>query len=92
VNYLIDTNVISEVRKGPCCNAHVANWFEVIDDASIYVSVLVLGEIRRGIERSRSRNPTKARALESWLIAVTTSFASPGSYPLIMPWLTNGVA
>jgi len=74
VNYLIDTNVISEVRKGARCNPHVAGWYETIDDASIYLSVLVLGEIRRGIERARAKDPTRARALESWLAAITKSF------------------
>jgi hypothetical protein len=76
VNYLIDTNVISEVRKGTGCNPNVAAWFESIDDDSLYLSVLVLGEIRRGVERSRSKDLRKARALESWLISVSTSFAS----------------
>lgn len=74
MNYLIDTNVISEVRKGARCNPHVAGWYETIDDASIYLSVLVLGEIRRGIERSRANDPTRARALESWLVAIAKSF------------------
>lgn len=74
MNYLIDTNVISEVRKGARCNPHVAGWYETIDDASIYLSVLVLGEIRRGIERARAKDPTRARALESWLAAITKSF------------------
>jgi predicted nucleic acid-binding protein len=76
VNYLIDTNVISEVRKGLRCNPNVTAWFEAVDDDSLYLSVLVLGEIRRGVERSRSKDPRKARALESWLISVATSFAS----------------
>lgn len=76
MNYLIDTNVISEVRKGSRCNPHVASWYEMIDDASIYLSVLVLGEIRRGIERSRPNDPTKASALERWLVTVTASFES----------------
>ena len=51
MNYLIDTNIISEVRKGSGCNPNVARWYEKIDDASLYLSVLVLGEIRKGIER-----------------------------------------
>ena len=76
MNYLIDTNVISEVRKGVRCNSNVTAWFEAVDDDSLYLSVLVLGEIRRGVERSRSKDPRKARALESWLIAVGTSYAS----------------
>lgn len=76
MNFLIDTNVISEVRKGASCNPYVAAWFEAVDEANLYVSVLVLGEIRRGVERSRSKDPRKARALETWLMTVGTSFAS----------------
>jgi predicted nucleic acid-binding protein len=44
-------------------------------DESIYVSVLVLGEIRKGIERARSTNPDQARALEKWLSTLSQSFA-----------------
>ncbi len=76
MNYLIDTNVISEVRKGASCNPNVAAWFETVGDGSLYLSVLVLGEIRRGVERSRAKYPRKARALESWLISISTSYAS----------------
>jgi toxin FitB len=52
VNYLIDVNIISEVRKGAKCNANVAAWYASIDDAEIYLSVLVLGEISKGVERA----------------------------------------
>lgn len=75
MNYLLDTNIISEVRKGRDCDPHVATWYELIDDESIYVSVLVLGEIRKGIERARSTNPGQARALEKWLSTLSQSFA-----------------
>jgi len=76
VNYLIDTNIISEVRKGVRCNPYVAAWYAAIDDAELYLSVLVLGEVRKGIERTRPSNPTQARALEKWLAAVEKSFAA----------------
>ena len=75
MNYLLDTNIISEVRKGGKCNPHVAEWYDSIDDTEIFLSVLVLGEIRKGIERARPNDPTKARALEKWLAEVTTRFA-----------------
>jgi toxin FitB len=75
VNYLLDTNIISEVRKGPRCNYKVAAWYDSIDDAEIYLSVLVLGEIRKGLERARRSNPAQVRALENWLAAIGTSFA-----------------
>ena len=76
MNDLIDTNVISQVRKGASCAPNVAAWFETVGDGSLYLSVLVLGEILRGVERSRSKGPRKAIALESWLISVATSHAS----------------
>jgi toxin FitB len=75
VNYLLDTNVISEVRKGPRCNSKVAAWYDSIDDAEIYLSVLVLGEIRKGLERARLGNPAQIRALENWLAVIGRSFA-----------------
>ena len=74
MNYLIDTNIISEVRKGAHCDANVAAWYASIDDANVYLSVLVLGEIRRGIERARPRDPPRARALEKWLADVEDAF------------------
>ena len=74
MSYLIDTNIISEVRKGSRCNALVASWYASIDDADLYLSVLVLGEIRKGIELARRRDPAKAEALESWLIQVDAAF------------------
>ena len=75
MNYLLDTNIISEVRKGPRCNSRVATWYELIDDSEIYLSVLVLGEIRKGLERARQKTPAQVRALENWLAALATSFA-----------------
>jgi hypothetical protein len=75
VNYLIDTNIISEVRKGSACNPCVAAWYGLIDDESIYLSALVLGEIRKGIERARPKEPAKALALEKWLSTLSRSFA-----------------
>lgn len=74
MNYLIDTNVISEIRKGTKCDANVAAWWESVDDADIYLSVLVLGEIRKGVERARLNDPAQARALEKWLTTVVQSF------------------
>jgi hypothetical protein len=75
VTYLIDTNIISEVRKGDRCDPHVAAWYASIDDADIYLSVLVLGEIRKGVERVRPKDPARARSLETWLSAVSKSFS-----------------
>jgi predicted nucleic acid-binding protein len=75
VKYLIDTNIISEVRKGLKCDPNVAAWYASIVDDELYLSVLVLGEIHKGIERARPKDTDQARALEKWLTDVVTSFA-----------------
>ena len=67
MNYLIDTNVISELRKGERADPHVAAWFSGLADEEVFLSALTLGEIRRGIESIRRRDPKSAAALESWL-------------------------
>lgn len=74
MSYLIDTNIISEVRKGNKANPQVLTWWAEVDDNELWISALVLGEIRQGIERSRQRDPAKARALEQWLGTLTTHF------------------
>jgi toxin FitB len=74
VNYLIDTNIISEVRRGERCDRHVAAWFASINDDDVYLSVLVLGEIRKGIERARRTDAAQARALEKWLSTIKESY------------------
>jgi toxin FitB len=74
VNYLIDTNVISEIRKKRRCDRNVAAWYASIEDDEIFLSVLVAGEIRKGIELARRRDPRKATALEKWLKEVDFAF------------------
>lgn len=70
MSYLIDTNVISELRKGPRCDARVSQWYTHVADEEIYLSVLTIGEIRKGIESIRPRDETAARTLERWLSRV----------------------
>ena len=61
MSFLIDTNIISEVRKGSRCDANVASWYAKIEDDDLYLSTLVLGEIRKGIELARSHDKAKPR-------------------------------
>ncbi len=65
--YLIDTDVISELRKGERADPAVISWFAALADEDVYLSVLTLGEIRQGIESIRRRDPKAGGALESWL-------------------------
>ena len=74
MNYLIDTNIISEVRKGRRCDPNVASWYEKIEDASLYLSVLVIGEIRKGIQRIRPKDTIQTNVIENWLVAVDKAF------------------
>lgn len=74
MSYLIDTNIISEIRKGARCDPHVSAWYASIADEDIFLSTLVLGEIRKGVELARPRDASKAAALERWLREVETAF------------------
>jgi len=67
LSYLLDTNVISELRKGERADSNVTAWFADIADEEIFLSVLTIGEIRRGIESVRRRDPDSAAALDRWL-------------------------
>lgn len=74
MSYLIDTNVISELRKGDRCDPVVAAWWAKVDENELWTSALVLGEIRRGIELARRHDPQKAKVLEAWLEEVIYGF------------------
>jgi toxin FitB len=67
LSYLIDTNVVSELRKGSRADPGVTSWFGALADEEVFLSVLTLGEIRRGIESIRRRDPKAASALEGWM-------------------------
>ena len=89
MSLLLDTNVISEVRKRERCHPAVAHWWAGVDRDQIYLSALVLGEIRRGIEQVRGRDPAQAQALERWLNALTDGFRErilPVDQPVAEEW------
>ena len=64
--YLLDTNVVSELRKQRPHGGLVA-WLQSIDDAQLYLSAVTLGEIQAGIELTREQDPEKANEIEAWL-------------------------
>ena len=72
--FLLDTNVISEARK-PAPDSNVHAWLASVPEADLYLSVLVVGEIRQGIERLRRRDPMQAEPHETWLSALLHGFA-----------------
>lgn len=75
MSYLLDTNVISELRKGRRADANVTAWFADVAEEEIFLSVLTIGEIRRGIESVRRRDPDSAAVLDRWLALLSEAHA-----------------
>ena len=75
MSYLLDTNVISELRKGERCDGGLARWYEALRDDDVYLSVLTIGELRRGVELIRRRDTASAERLDSWLDRVSSGYA-----------------
>jgi toxin FitB len=73
VAYLLDTNVVSELRK-TAPNGQVLAWYQRHRQAEAYISALVVGEIRQGIERVRPRDPAQADVLERWLAGLVSAY------------------
>lgn len=71
--YLLDTNVVSELRR-PRPHGGVVAWLESVDDLALHVATVTLGEIQAGIELTREQDPQKATELEAWLDLVADSY------------------
>ncbi len=71
--YLLDTNVISELRK-PKPHGAVLAWLKSVDDSHLNISAVTLGEIQAGIELTREQDAAKAAEIESWLELVAASY------------------
>ena len=71
--YLLDTNVVSELRKQRP-HIGVVAWLKSIDDAQFYLSAVTLGEIQAGIELTREQDPGKAQEIEAWLELVAGAY------------------
>jgi predicted nucleic acid-binding protein len=71
--YLLDTNVVSELRK-PKPHGGVLAWLELVDDTKLYLSAVTLGEIQAGVEMTRDQDAAKAAEIETWLEQVAASY------------------
>ncbi|MFZ0320272.1 MAG: type II toxin-antitoxin system VapC family toxin [Candidatus Sulfotelmatobacter sp.] len=74
IRYLLDTNVVSELRKIRPHGAVVA-WLETLRVEQILLSAVTMGELQAGVELTRRQDTAKAREIETWLISVEQSFA-----------------
>ena len=72
--YLLDTNILSETRrKQP--DARVTSFLSGIDDSALYISVLTLGELRKGVAIKERSDPASARLLTTWVDGLELGFA-----------------
>lgn len=71
--YLLDTNVVSELRKTKP-HAAVVQWIQNVAEADLHISAVTIGEIQAGIELTREQDEAKAAEIEQWLDLVATSF------------------
>ncbi|MCE7874297.1 type II toxin-antitoxin system VapC family toxin [bacterium CPR1] len=71
--FLLDTNVVSELRKNRPHGAVVA-WLESVSDADIHLSAVTLGEIQAGIELTREQDAERAALIEAWADQVATTY------------------
>jgi toxin FitB len=73
LSYLLDTNIVSELRKR-VPHAGVSRWLRTVDGSELYLSVLVVGEIVQGVERLRRRDPAQAVRFDRWLADLRDQF------------------
>ena len=71
--YLLDTNIVSELRK-PRPHGGVIAWLESTEDADLHLSAVTLGEIQAGVELTRDQDSAKAAEIEAWLELVAQSY------------------
>lgn len=71
--YLLDTNIVSELRK-PKPHGAVVAWLNSVEDAHLYLATVTLGEIQVGIELTRDQDPEKAAEIECWLDQVADAY------------------
>lgn len=84
--YLLDTNVVSELRKSKPHGAVLA-WISAADDTSLFLSAVTIGEIQAGIEKTRELDPVKADEIEAWLEQLAVSYnVLPMDAPAFREW------
>lgn len=71
--YLLDTNVVSELRK-PKPHGAVFGWLSGLQESQIYLSAVTIGELQTGVERTRRQDPQKASQIQSWIDLLELSY------------------
>lgn len=92
--FLLDTNVVSELRKGERCAPKVNAWAQSIEPNQNFLSVLVVGELRRGAILKRRTDRSGADALEQWIARLTHLYGDrilPVTLEIAQEWGRLGV-
>lgn len=76
MRYLLDTSIVSELRRGDRANPGLREWFEAVEGEDLAISVLVLGEIRLGVLRLSRRDREAAGCLSAWLARLRAAYRS----------------
>jgi hypothetical protein len=71
--YLLDTNIISELRR-PRPHGGVVAWLNTVTDAELHLPAVTIGELQAGIEAAREHDPEKAAEIEAWLDQVAATY------------------
>lgn len=74
MSFLLDTNVVSELKRGRRCHPNVATWHGAQAKDSLWLSVVTIAEVRKGVERLRGRDPERARAFGEWPDTLLTDY------------------
>ena len=91
--FLLDPNVVSALRRRKR-NQGLVDWLEATDDTLLHLSVITLGEIRRGTRRLHLHDPTQTAHLETWLDGLRKCFAArtlPIDEPVALRWGELGI-
>ena len=94
MKFLLDTNVISEIRKRDRAHPNVVRWVARTPVTEIGTSVLVLAEIRHGIELKRRSDPEQAKSLDRWFSQMRTRLGDrvlPIDEPIAGAWALMGI-
>jgi hypothetical protein len=84
--YLLDTNVISELRK-PKPHGAVIAWLKRVPDNELFISALTLGELQAGVERTRRQDAEKAASIEAWIDQIAEAYeVIPMDAPTFREW------
>src|SRR5687767_6628637 len=73
--FLLDTNIVSEARKGERSDSRVKAWFQNVRDDDLFLSVLVLGEIRKCVGLIHQRDKRQSAVLEKWVVGLESKFS-----------------